>query len=495
MKTYLLPSETEMRAAYREGEEAVLSMVVNQVQIIVELVERVQILEDQLSKNSSNSGKPPMSDGLKKVVRTRSLRQASGKQSGGQPGHEGHTLKAVEEPDQIEVHPVDVCKCCQSSLVDVPVMDHETRQVFELPPLRIEVIEHQVEIKTCPNCGERNKAEFPADVSQPVQYGARVEAVATYFNQYQFMSLERTAEAFDDLFRHRLAENTITDASSQVAEQVTGVNEQVKEHLIACPETVGFDETGLRVESKLQWVHTSSTETLTYLAVHAKRGSKALDEIGILPQRQGPAMHDGYASYFQYPQAQHALCNAHHLRELKFIEERYQQSWASDLATLLVEIKQAVELARSVYPALTPQQLADFASRYDALLEQGFQANPPPAASAPATKKPGRTKQSPPKNLLDRLQTHKSAVLAFMYDFDIPFDNNQSERDLRMVKVKQKVSGCFRSRQGAHTFCKIRTYISTARKNGQSILVALHSALLGAPFIPPCLSSLPSPPA
>jgi len=495
MTNYVLPTESDIRAAYREGEEAVLRLVGEQTKIIVDLAQRVQLLEDQIAKNSSNSGKPPSSDGLKKKPRNQSLRGTSNKQTGGQPGHEGHTLKAVEEPDQTEVHHADVCQGCQSSLTDVPVDAHEKRQVFDLPPLHIEVTEHQAEIKICPVCGQRNKAEFPDDVTQPVQYGPGVEAVATYFNQYQFMSLERTAEAFADLFGHPLAENTVTNACAQIAEQVQPVNEQVRAHLVSCAEPVCFDETGLRVEGKLHWVHTASTDLLTYLEVHAKRGSKALNDIDILPNRQGPSVHDGYASYFQYEQASHALCNAHHLRELKFIQERYQQSWATEMADLLGEIKQAVDDAQPDHSALPPHQLADFERRYDTLLDQGFLANPPPAEPEPPPQKRGRRKQSPPKNLLDRLKNHKSAVLAFMYDFNIPFDNNQAERDLRMVKVKQKVSGSFRTTTGASTFANIRMYISTARKNGQPILNALHSALLGSPFIPPQLSSLPREPA
>jgi transposase len=488
MEQLHLPTEEEVRAAIREGEEAVIALVASLIKVIEVLATRQQALEDRLAKNSRNSGKPPSSDGYDRPA-PKSLRKRSRQKSGGQAGHSGYTLKAVEKPEQVEVHRVEQCTQCHSSLWRVPVNRYEKRQVFDVPRVRVEVTEHQAEIKACPHCGKENRAEFPAGVTQPVQYGDEIKAQMVYFNHYQMLPLERTAEVFETLYGQSVSEGTIVKAGQEVSRQVTGVNEAIRQHLTENEAVVHFDETGVRVERQLQWLPSASSERLTWYATHPKRGHLAMDAIGILPNLQGRALHDDWRSYFKYP-IQHGLCNAHHLRRLKFLEERYPQKWVRPMADLLVAIKAAVEKAQAASRScLSRKKLIDFEKKYDRLVKQGLRANGPPKRPEGQPLKRGRIKQCPAKNLLDEFKLHKEYVLAFMYDFKVPFDNNQAEREVRMMKVKQKISGCFRSLHGAESFCQIRGYLSTARKNGQPILDVLRLAFAGTPYLPEFVSN------
>lgn len=463
---------------------AIILALQEQVRVLQEQVAEQAImihsLQDQLAKNSRNSGKPPSSDGLKKP-RTRSLRRKTGRRSGGQKGHKGHTLRQVEKPDHIQVHQAPTCPHCATDLQAVKSNDHEKRQVFDLPPVRIEVTEHQAEIKDCPTCGQQVKGTFPPEVTQPVQYGQRIKAQASYLNTYQLIPWARTCETLGDFYDHTPAEALIQEANIAMAEQTESSRAATKQQLLDA-EVAQFDESGLRVEGKLNWLHVTSTDRLTHYEVHPKRGRDAMEDIGILPEFEGRAVHDHWQSYFTFDNCQHALCNAHHRRELQFVVDQYQQEWAQKMDKLLLDIKAEVEEATPDQKALSPERLTHFEQRYDELIADGLAANPPP--DTPPPKKRGRKKQSPPKNLLDRLEERKPEVLAFMYDFRVPFDNNLAERDVRMVKVKQKISGAFRTRTGAEIFCAIRSYISTVRKHERNVIDAMYNALMGYPFIP-----------
>jgi transposase len=474
------PTDFDTQQLEQLDKETLIAIILELQRQLREQAALIQELRDQLAKNSQNSGKPPSSDGLKKP-RTCSLRKKSGRRSGGQKGHQGHTLKMVEQPDHIQVHEASTCSHCATDLQSVEPCGYEKRQVFDVPPMRIEVTEHQAEVKTCPGCGQQVKGDFPSDVTQPVQYGPRFKAQASYLNNYQFIPLARTCELLGDFYGHMPSEAFVLDANATLVDQTEPSLATIKQQLIAA-DVAHFDESGLQVEGQLNWLHVASTDQLTYYAVHPKRGQVGMKAVGILPEFEGRAVHDHWKSYFTFDDCQHALCNAHHLRELQFVLDQYDQTWARQMAQLLLDIKDEVQAAPLEQTTLSPELLAHFEQRYDELIAQGLKANPPPADPPP--RKRGRKKQSPPKNLLDRLQQFKPQVLAFMYDFRVPFDNNLAERDVRMVKVKQKVSGAFRTRTGAETFCIIRSYISTVRKQGRNVIDAIHDALTGNPFIP-----------
>jgi len=323
-----------------------------------------------------------------------------------------------------------------------------------------------------------------------------VQTWASYFTNHHHIPVERTTEVFEDLVQHRVSDATVLQASEQLDRCIAPSTEAVK-GMLRDAEVLHVDESGLRVTGKLHWLHVACTERLTSYEVHAKRGHEAMEEAGILGAFRGTAVHDHWKPYFTYDECDHALCHAHHLRELRFITKQYRQPWANDLAELLLEIKAAVEATPEPAMSLSSWELEAFEKRYDHVVQAGFAANPAPVPPLEGeVKKRGRPKQPPPVNLLIRLRDFKGQVLAFMSDFRVPFDNNQGERDIRMVKVKQKVSGGFRTLEGAKRFGRIRGYLSTARKHAKNVFEAIRDAFDGNPFIPsPETHSKPTPAA
>jgi transposase len=443
------------------------------------LSERISMLEAQLAKDSHNSHLPPSSDRF--VRQPRSLRKRSGKKPGGQAGHSGSTLKLLPAPDQVIVHPVQCCQHCQRDLREVESLAVERRQVLDLPPKRVVVIEHQAQQKWCPTCHEISSAAFPDEVRAPVQYGAAFGAVGVSLVQQQLLPYERACEVLSDLLGPSMSVGTLQGLVERCAQQLVPVEQQIKAALSRA-QVLHQDETGLYVAGQRQWMHGCATEQLTHYAVHAKRGKVALDAVGILADFQGVSVHDGWGSSWQYL-CQHALCHVHHLRELTFLFEQQLQAWAGELISLLLDSKAAVEQARAEGRSrLHPLEGDDWKAQDVALLEAGYQANPPDPP--PETGRRGRRKQSAARNLLDRLSKHQHAVLLFLDNFAVPFDNSLAERDLRMVKVQQKVSGWFRWEAFAVAFCRIRGYLSTLRKQGLAVLTALEQTLVGHPFFP-----------
>jgi transposase len=451
-------------------------------ELITQLQERLSRLEERVAKDSHNSSLPPSSDRFAR--QPRSLRKASGKKPGGQAGHKGEALSFSRTPDEMVLHPLRYCSHCQGDLSGVLAVIGERRQVIDVPAFSARVSEHQVEEKRCPHCQKKTRACFPAEVKAPVQYGSRIGAIAVYLVQQHLLPLGRACEILSDLLGCSMSQATVSALIERTAAQLEPI-ERLTKTALSLEAVLHQDETGLYVAGKRQWLHVSATATLTHYAVHPSRGKQALQEIGILPAFCGISMHDGWQSYWQYD-CGHALCNVHHLRELVFVAEELHQSWAASMQDLLLSMKAQVQDAKASQQSSLPTALVQrLTGCYATILLQGYLENLPTLLTrSTSPPKPGRKAQGTALNLLDRLCLHQDAVLAFLYDFAVPFDNSQAERDIRMVKVQQKVSGCFRSHQGACCFARIRGYLSTLRKQGLPLLAALHDTLLGHPLLP-----------
>jgi len=446
-------------------------------QQVTTLQQRVAELEARLNINSRNSHQPPSSDGLAKP-KPKTLRAPSGRKPGGQTGHPGHTLERVENPDRVIDLPVPRCSCGAETLESAGV---ERRQVFELPVMKLSVTEYRAEIKRCAHCGNTVRAPFPAGVTAPAQYGPAFRAWLLYLHHQQLLPANRVRRLCLDLFGQPVSEAVLFEATGECFEQLAPFETAVIEQLREAP-CLHVDESGLRADGRLHWLHVAATDRLTFYGVHARRGTAATDHFAILPRYAGRLIHDFWKPYFRYD-CQHGLCNEHLLRELKFLHEELRQTWAGALSALLLEMKDFADRQRPLTTQLTESQKEPFLARYRNILARGRAANPP--ARAPTGKR-GRPKKTKAQNLLDRLERYESAVLAFFHDLRAPFTNNQAERDIRMVKLRQKISGCLRTLPGAQHFARIRAYLSTARKHGLDLLPAITRALSGHPFLPAC---------
>jgi transposase len=466
-------------AGARPSYDELVALVAAQSRQIELLRAEVAELRRRLGLNSSNSSKPPASDGLAKPA-PRSLRQASGRRPGKQPGAAGARLSQVDDPDRVWTHYPHTCGGCGGRLRDALVAGVARRQVFGLPEVRRRVSEHRIVSCRCA-CGAVTAAAAPPGVNAPVQYGPDVAAVVVYLAVAQHIPVGRVVQILSDLLACPVSTGWVATALARTATALTGFRARLRDAL-GRATVVHFDETGARVAGRLRWIHVACTPLLTSYHLDDKRGQSAIDQHGVLPAMTAgcTAVHDGWMPYLKtcYDTVEHALCNAHHLRELTgWAESRPDRdAWAAPLMALLREghtrVREAIAAGRDRLPA---QVLTDLHHRWEQAIDVAYAANPPPAGK-------GRGKILA---LIDRLRGYNAQIWRFAHDFTVAFDNNQAERDIRMIKLQPKISGCWRTEHGARTWLHIREYISTCRKNGLHVLTALRDALTGNAWLPP----------
>jgi len=478
-------SDSELGAIYDAGKTATISFIKTLIDKINELAELKEIVDKQqeeinrlkstISKDSHNSNKPPSSDNPYKRSKTKSLRKKGGK-PGGQEGHKGSYLKQVNKPDDIIQHTIQnkICEC-GCSLESGKLLGYDKRQEFDIPKVAVKVTEHRAEIKECPICSKIHMADFPSDIIQKAQYGSNIKTLAAWLKHYGLISYERIAELLSDLLGIGISVGTLVNITNACASELKTVYDQIKIKITES-ELVHFDETGLRVCGNLNWLHVAGNCDLTYYYVHQKRGTEAMDAMGILPHFNGIAIHDHWKAYYQYNNPLHGLCNTHHLRELIFFEED-RQTWAGKIKQCLLDAKDE----KAETGLLTEARIIYYKSRLKRLIREGLKLNP---ENIRKNGKRGRPKQSPEYNLLKRLRDYLDDVLRFITNPEVPFDNNSGERDIRMMKVQQKISGAFRSEMGATNFCIIRSYISSIKKCSQSVFDSIQSIFKGNVILP-----------
>lgn len=470
--------DTEI-ASFIQGLLSIINTQAEQIQTqtkqIEKLEQRVKELERQIGQNSNNSSKPPSSDGFRKPT---NLRQPGGKK-GAPKGHSGQTLTWSDAPDEIIIHSLHTCPHCVTSLRDVAAHDHVRRQVMDLPLPRLVVIEHRAEEKKCPNCKTRSRATFPSSVHAPVQYGEGFAAWTSYFNVYQLLPLQRIAQMFKDLTGTRPSEATLLSQLRTMSDHLeTAVVPVIREQLRS-QDLVHTDESGVRVADKTQWLHVVSNTEWTLMELHAKRGAGVIERMGILDTFRGIVVHDCLVSYFKPEyRFEHALCNAHLLRECQGIAEHDGHNWAQQMKRFLQSSWEQVKVARASEQPLNDETISSMEQTYDTILALGqteWEKDAIPVKTGPR----GRKSKSKAANLGQRFEQHKASILRFLWDAKVPFDNNQAERDIRMSKVKQKVSGAFRTGEGGRIFTTIRSFISTLLKQNLPLHNSLTAVLRG----------------
>jgi transposase len=462
------PTTAELLERLAQRDELIGQLQAELVAARAEIAE----LRRQLGQDSRNSSKPPSSDGLAKPA-PRSQRRRSGRKPGGQGGHPGSRLEQVAVPDEVIRHEPGPCRGCGGDLGRADEVGALARQVFDLPPITVRVVEHQLIERRC-GCGSTTRAAGPETVTAPVQYGPRITAVMVYLYVGQFLSKARTAQALAELFDTPVSAGTVAAVTDRAAGGLAEFCETVRGR-IAAAEVAHFDETGLRVAGKLRWVHSASTDTDSLITCHDKRGREAMNAAGVLPNFSGIAVHDAWAPYDSYHHVGHALCNAHVLRELQAVTDLAEQSasggwcWATQAGDALRELG-----ALTSTPGPDQAALAAASSRFRAATAIGA------AATRARSTKPMAKEHALARRLIDR----RADYLRFTVDPRVPFDNNAAEREIRMIKLRQKVSGCQRTLSGAVGFCAIRSYLATAAKHGIAFLHALESLAQGRVWLP-----------
>ena len=467
-------TEQEARDIYCQGEAAVVAK-------FMEFDARLKRLEEIIGMNSTNSSKPPSTDN--KLTKTKKPSTTSSKKKrGAQVGHKGKSLKIVATPDTVKVLLPTNCSCCDSSLKNSNSSKYEKRQLFDLPDVKMQITEYQAHSIKCKKCNTLNKAKFPDNIKATTQYGDNLKSFISYLNCYQMLPYERITETIQDLTSHKISTGTIYNFLNTNYEKLENFENRLKQSLLK-EDVLHSDETGVNIKAKLHWIHVASSLKMTYYMLHEKRGQVAMDDMEIIPNYRGVLVHDHWTPYNKYTNCTHSYCNAHILRELNGVTEKESVIWSQDMHALLIDMNIAVHKAKNHEKiGITKAQIQKFTLNYEKIIKSANNYYPPPEKNLKRAR--GRPKQEKGKNLLDRLSKYQDETLRFLSDFRVPFTNNLAERDLRMIKVKEKISGSFASFKGGEIFCRIRSYISTLKKNNIAVLQGLRDTLSGKSFIP-----------